>query len=113
MGEDIYQYVLHDSDYNLIYKVVDISDISRKKISYRAQRKLLAQRLGAHKREIRALLVSVHHKRANLESMTSEERKIFDLFRNVQDPKKFWNARYNIRSQLGQKERFEHEDDAQ
>src|SRR3990167_2569511 len=28
----IYQYVLHDSDYNLIYKVVDISDISRKKI---------------------------------------------------------------------------------
>lgn len=101
------QYVLHDSDYNLVYKIVDISDINRKNMSYRSQRKLIAQRLGAHKREIRALLISVYHKQAHLDSMSSEERKFFDLFRNIQDPKKFWNARYNIRSQLGQKERFE------
>ncbi|MBI3019095.1 MAG: transglycosylase SLT domain-containing protein [Deltaproteobacteria bacterium] len=101
------QYVLHDSDYNLIYKVVDVSDIHRKNISYRAQRRLLAQRLGAHKRELRVLLTSVHQKQAHPDSMTAEERKIFDLFRHVDTSKKFWNARYNIRSQLGQKERFQ------
>ena len=101
------QYVLHDSDYNLIYKVVDVSDIHRKKVNYRAQRKALAQRLGAHKRELRALLTSVHQKRSHSESMTSEEKKLFDLFRKVENPQKFWIARYNIRSQLGQKERFQ------
>ncbi|MBI2646400.1 MAG: lytic transglycosylase domain-containing protein, partial [Deltaproteobacteria bacterium] len=101
------QYVLHDSDYNLIYRSVDVSGIHRKNISYRAQRKLLGQKLGVHKQEIRALLSSVHQKQAHPESMTAEEKKIFDLFRKVDAPKKFWNARYNIRSQLGQKERFQ------
>ncbi|MBI2646002.1 MAG: transglycosylase SLT domain-containing protein [Deltaproteobacteria bacterium] len=80
------QYVLHDSDYNLIYKVVDVSDIHRKNISYRAQRRLLAQRLGAHKRELRVLLTSVHQKQAHPDSMTEKKRKIFDLF--------IWAGRY-------------------
>src|SRR3990167_2055147 len=103
----INEYVLHDMEYNLTYRSVNIEDIENKRIPYRSKRRLIGHRLGQEKREIRALLSSVHEKQNNPDFMTKEERKIYDLFKNVNDPHKFSNARYRIRAQLGQKERFQ------
>ncbi len=100
-------YILHDADHNLIiYRTVDVADIHNKRTSYRNIRRALGARLNQHKREIRNLLTSIHKKKDNPESLTVEEKKIFDLFRDVPDPNKFLKARFDIRSQLGQKERF-------
>jgi len=58
----IYQYVIHDSKYMLDYRTVDVSDIERRRISYRQKRKLMSRRLNAHKTQLRTLLRSVHKK---------------------------------------------------
>lgn len=102
------QYILHDSRYNLIiYQAIDIGDINRRKLSYKASRKLVAQRLREGKHEIRILLNSIHKKQHDLSTMSEEERRIYNLFQNIDSPNKFLKATREIRSQLGQKERFE------
>jgi len=104
----IYQYVIHDSKYMMDYRAVGISDIERRRISYRQKRKLMNRRLNAHKAQLRALLRSVHKKQKHPSLMNAKEKKIFDLFKGIKEPNKFLRAanRGRLRSQLGQKQRF-------
>lgn len=73
---------------------------------------------GADSRKIRSsktrwknLLLSVHRKQKNpdqLGALTSDEKKVYDLFSDINEPNKFLNAahRKRLRFQLGQKDRF-------
>jgi len=102
------QYVIHDLDTMIIYRTVTIRDIDRQSISYRQKRRLINNRLKAHKRHVRALLRSVHEKRRHPEKLTPAEKKIYDLFIGWEDSQKFLRASRGsrIRAQLGQKENF-------
>ena len=102
------EYVIHDSKYMFIYRVVDVSDIMNREGSYRSKSKLISRRLGEHKRQIRKLLREIHHKEHSKDSMNDEEKKIYDVFKTIEDPARFLKAtlRDRIRSQLGQREFF-------
>ena len=101
------QYVIHDLNEHVIYRIVDISDLNSRKINWRSKQRLIARRLGFHKREVRELLNAVHKKRLTPAAMTQDEKKIYDLFSSVEEENKFLRAKYRLRSQLGQKERFQ------
>lgn len=54
------------------------------------------------------VLLSVHQKRDDPEKMTAEEKRVYEMYRDVPEPDKFLRAahRKRIRFQLGQKDRF-------
>jgi membrane-bound lytic murein transglycosylase D len=93
------QGLIHDAKYiDHIYEVVDLSKVAAGKApSVRESRKKWKQ-----------VLLSVHQKQDHPEEMTDEERKVFELFKDVQESNKFLNAahRKRLRFQLGQKESF-------
>lgn len=88
------QGVVHDGKYiDHIYEVINLgSGESPREARRRWQR----------------VLLSVHHKQGHPERMTADERKVYDLFKDVNEPDKFLNAanRKRVRFQLGQKDRF-------
>lgn len=101
------QYVLHDADAHVVYDIVDIGDIVKRRGSYRQERKLVNQRLQHYRLKIRDLLNTLHEKQDSPSLLTIAERKIYDQFQRVDGADKFLRAKYKIRAQLGQKERFE------
>jgi membrane-bound lytic murein transglycosylase D len=93
---DTTQGLIHDAKYiDHVYEVLDLKTSDEHKIK-------------ASKKKWAAVLLSVHHKQAHPETMTPEEKKIYDLFADVSEPNKFLNAahRKRLRFQLGQKDRF-------
>lgn len=101
------EYVLHDDTHMVIYKTVYVGDIEQKIKGYRELRRQMQRRINNHKRQLRALLRSIHEKQGRVEKMSDEERRIFEAFKEVDESKKFLKAARNIRAQLGQKERFQ------
>ncbi|MBI4924900.1 MAG: lytic transglycosylase domain-containing protein [Bdellovibrio sp.] len=94
-----YQGMIHDAKYiDLVYEILDFKIIDKK--SEKAIREA--------KKRIKSLLLSVHKKQNQVEKMTEEEKKIYQLFGNIQEPNKFLKAmhRKRLRFQLGQKDRF-------
>ncbi len=95
-----HQGLIHDAKYiDHVYEVLDFKD-----------------RDGSHTRQIRAakrkwkaVLMSVHRKQARPESLNEDEKKVFELFNDVNEPNKFMNAahRKRLHFQLGQRDRFE------
>lgn len=67
-----------------------------------------AQYLKVAKKKWKAVLLSLHHKKEAFETFTEEEKKVFELFRDIHEPNKFLNAagRKRLRFQQGQKEYF-------
>jgi len=94
--------LIHDSKYiDHIYEV----------LAFPKEAKSTGKIIIAEKKKWRAILLSVHHKQlhpALLDKMTDEEKHVFELFRDVNEPNKFLNAahRKRLRFQLGQKDRF-------
>lgn len=97
------QGLIHDSKYiDRIYEVMDLKGLSR-----RQAKKLIKQT----KQKWAQVLKSVHRKRKNPESMTAEEKRVFDLFADVSDGDE--SSKYlaatrpkRMRFQLGQRDRF-------
>src|SRR5581483_3369697 len=54
------------------------------------------------------LLKRVDAKRAHPERLSSEERRVYDLFADIDDPGRFRKAREDVRAQRGLKERTAH-----
>jgi membrane-bound lytic murein transglycosylase D len=96
------QGLIHDAKYvEIIYQVMDLQP----------------GRAGEHqikttKRHWHDLLMSLHRKQSHPESLpeslNDEEKRVFQMFANVNEPSKFLNAahRKRLRFQLGQKDRF-------
>ncbi len=98
-----YQGVIHDSKYiDHVYEVIDLR--SGAKESPKKRRK----RFQESKRKWTQILLSVHKKRKTPEKLTEEERRVFEMFANDDEPDKFVKAtqRKRLRMQLGQKDRF-------
>jgi membrane-bound lytic murein transglycosylase D len=91
--------VIHDAKYiDKVYEVVDLRGLKLTQSSA----------IRAIKKRIRELLMSVHRKQSKPDTMTEDERKVFELFENVDEPNKYLNAahRKRLRFQLGQRDRF-------
>lgn len=93
------QGLIHDAKYvDHIYEVIDFGRIPPK----------LSHKVSRGKAKWKAILLSVHQKQAHPELMNADEKKIYDLFQDINEPNKFLNAahRKRLRFQLGQKDRF-------
>lgn len=102
-----HQVVLHDNLYlDKIYGIVDVRPLAESGASddvlYRERRR----RTEEEKRRIDSLLAALHAKQGSPERMTPEERRIYDLFRDVPGTQKFLEARSRVRAQQGLRERF-------
>lgn len=94
-----HQGVIHDAKYiDHIYEEIDLN-------SYIGD---TSDDLKAVKEKWKSVLISVHTKQNAPETMTAEEKKVFDLFSDVHEPDKFLNAASGkrVRFQQGQKDFF-------
>lgn len=92
------QGLIHDAKYvDHVYQIVDLTqgDHSNKYL----------RNLKNHWKD---LLLSVHRKQNDPSSMTEDEKKVYLLFQDVNEPNKYLNAahRKRLRFQLGQRDRF-------
>lgn len=91
--------VIHDAKYiDHVYEYVDYAHIKGSPSVY----------VSHLKRKWRAVLYSVQHKQNHPETLNAQEKYVFNLFKDVNEPNKFLNAahRRRLRFQLGQKDRF-------
>jgi membrane-bound lytic murein transglycosylase D len=92
------QGLIHDAKYiDHIYEVLDFRSSGR-----------TSQKVKKAKQKWRAVLLSLHRKQNHPEQMTEEERQVFELYQDIQDPNKFLKAAHKrrLRFQLGQRNRF-------
>ncbi len=95
----IHQGLVHDSEnIDHVYSVLDLSKSKRNSNHLIAVEKLKWKRV----------LLAVHAKQGHPEKMNSDEKRIFEMFKDTEEPNKFLNAahRKRLRFQLGQKEQF-------
>jgi membrane-bound lytic murein transglycosylase D len=92
------QGLIHDAKYvDRIYEVLDFEGSrSNTQITRQAKKKW------------KAVLLSLHHRRENLNDLSPDEKKVVELFKDSTEPNKYLNAahRKRLRFQLGQKDRF-------
>jgi membrane-bound lytic murein transglycosylase D len=103
------QVVIHDTDdLRRVYSVLDFRDLAAREPSKGRVDQIIAQSSKRERERIRALLVKLHQRKGGSDGLTDEERRIWNLFADSRDPKKFLRAadRDRIRSQRGLKERF-------
>lgn len=113
--EDIYtkytqdQGILHDSKYiNLVYESVEFSDITAQAdLTPRQREKARRKRVDEKKKEIAARLKRLQGIKDPAE-LTGDDRRYWDLFAKIDEPKKFIDAakRGRLRFQLGQRNQF-------
>ena len=103
-----YQVVVHDAVYlDKVYAVLDFRPLL-KKHSEAKVRKLKAKRTKQELRKIRAALRKLHKHGAKGRTLSSREKKIRSLFRDVKERHKFRKAaaKGRLRAQSGIRERF-------
>ncbi len=104
-----YQVVIHDAVYlDKVYDVLDFRPLL-KKHSEAKVRKLKAKRTKQELKKIRAALRKLHKHGAKGRTLSSRERKIRSLFKDVKERHKFRKAtaRSRLRAQSGIRERFQ------
>lgn len=92
--------IIHDSMHvEKVYAVLDLSGASPKRV---------ATVTAAEKQRIRAVLLELDAREDNLapEGLEETERAIFELFRDVDEPRKFRAAAERIRGQAGLRKQF-------
>ncbi|MFC2074719.1 transglycosylase SLT domain-containing protein [Bdellovibrionota bacterium] len=103
------QIVIHDNKSMIIYAIVDISDINRKKgIGARNRQRLKNRRINYVKNKYSKILRHIHENRKNPRKLSGESLRLFQEFKRVKGKNKFLTSssiKY-IRAQLGQKDKF-------
>ena len=100
---DTHQGLIHDAKYiDLVYEAIDLtsSDVGGPPQNSR--------RIKNAKKHWKDVLFAVHRKQTHPETMTVDERRVFEMFRDIREPNKFINAahRKRLRFQQGQKDHF-------
>lgn len=101
------QSLVHFTDYP--HKVIRTLDFRGEaaRLSESELKELRSKKEKRVKAEIDELLRSVHRQRYSPETMSFEERELYELFNDVRGDKKFLNAIGTVRAQRGLKERTE------
>jgi membrane-bound lytic murein transglycosylase D len=97
------QALIHDAKY--IDKVYEVIEFPAEILDDRRANKRYSKKV---KEKWKELLLSVHKKQRHPETFTEDEKKIYQLFSDINEPNKFAEAasRKRLRIQLGQKDRF-------
>lgn len=103
------QVVLHDKKHlQVVYRVVDFSDIYKKNISYRRKKRLRRKKIESNRREIHKALKSLARKKIDSNKLLGLEKEIYNLFRGIDEKNKFKKAIKRVRAQIGHRESFRH-----
>lgn len=103
------QIVIHDALYlDRIYEVLDFQDLADSGASDGEVAAYAQETARSEKERIRAVLMRLHQLRPDPRTLSAEERRIWALFADVNNPSKFLEAAADdrIRSQAGLRERF-------
>ena len=101
-----HQLLLHAQDFpHKVITVLDYRDQAAAGVDPVKLRRQLLREERAAKKKIDGLLKAVHQKRADPASMNAEERSLFDLFADLNDPLIYQKLIGRIRGQRGLKER--------
>jgi membrane-bound lytic murein transglycosylase D len=102
--------LIQDAKYpEIVYEKLDFrpseSDYS---IPPKVRERRNKKRIDDAKEFYRKLLLSIHKKQQELKTLNEAEKRVYELYADVKEPNKFYNAAHNkrIRFQLGQKDRF-------
>lgn len=103
------QIILHDALYlDKIYGVIDLRPLAASGAGAETLRRAKKAKEKSEKQRIDQVLKRLQAKRGAPESsLDPEERAIWELFRDVNDPNKFDAARERVRGQAGLRERFQ------
>ncbi len=104
-----YQVVIHDSETMKIYQVVDFRPLlDEGGLDEATVMQIRQEQTKVKVEQIRATLLKLHQCGDDCGDLTAEEQRIWDLYRNVDDPNKFRAAASEdrLRSQVGIRERF-------
>jgi len=103
------QVVIHDALYlDRVYEILDFESWSDSGLSDAEIAAYSQEKVRSEKERIRAVLLRLHQRGADPHDLSPEERKIWGLFADVNNPSKFLEAAADdrIRSQAGLRERF-------
>lgn len=103
------QVVIHDTErLDRVYSVLDFRILADSGISDAEYRAYTERAVRREKERVRAILLRLHHLGSHPQNLSDEEQKIWALFRNVKERKKFRRAaaENRIRAQTGLRERF-------
>jgi membrane-bound lytic murein transglycosylase D len=102
--------LIHDAKYpEIIFEKLDFrSDRDDYRTPPSVKEKRIQQKLNDIKDFYRDLLLSIHKKQQELIPLNDAEKRVYELYKDVKEPNKFYNAAHNkqIRFQLGQRDRF-------
>lgn len=101
------QSVVHSAEYtDKVYTVLDFRGdaVTMDRFALAKWRSAEEERVKA---QVERLLKSVHAKRSNPETLTPEERRIYDLYADIRDDNRFEKAMGTTRAQRGLHERTE------
>ena len=103
------QVAIHDALYlDRVYEVLDFESLSDNGLSNAEIAAYSQEKVWSEKERIRAILLRLHQRGIDPRDLSPEERKIWGLFADVNNPSKFLEAAADdrIRSQAGLRERF-------
>lgn len=102
--------VIHDAKYpEIVLEKLDFrADQEDYHTAPKIKEKRAQQRINDIKEFYRKTLLSIHQKLQNQTTLNDAEKRVFELYKDVKEPNKYYNAAYNkrIRFQLGQRDRF-------
>jgi membrane-bound lytic murein transglycosylase D len=104
-----FQSVIHDAESMKVYKVLDFRPLlDEEGLDEATVFQIKQDQTKIETERIRSLLLFLHQCNPNCEDLDADQKKIWNLYRNVKDPDKFLHAASDdrIRSQTGIKERF-------
>lgn len=92
--------VIHDSlDLNIIYEVIDLEERWKSRAARKRNKKKIKNAKGKYQKILKKFA-------QGKKPSTSEEQRVFSLFKNKNDRATFREAQGNVRFQLGQKDVF-------
>ncbi len=103
------QGVLHDSEYiDLIYEELDFSTVSSRTDLNAFQKEALKRKMVKDGKKRVISMLEKLSKTSSSDSLTAGEKKVWDYFQKINEPKKFFEAsrKNRLRFQLGQKDRM-------
>lgn len=102
--------LIHDAKYpEIVFEKIDLrTDHEDYSVSDKVRRKRAQKRLDNIKEFYRKTLLSIHAKQLKKQPLSDAEKRVVELYKDVDEPNKFYAAAHNkrIRFQLGQKDRF-------
>ncbi|MGH7823273.1 MAG: LysM peptidoglycan-binding domain-containing protein [Candidatus Binatia bacterium] len=103
-----HQVAIHDDLYlDKVYSVVDLRPLAASGASDNTLYRERKRRTDAEKKRIDGILRRIHAKGGRPETLTGEEKAVWELLRDVPDRNRFLAARGRLRAQQGLKERFQ------